>query len=114
MATSKASIMIKRILHVGEVYVITAAQAHLPIRIGDRLRIVAQYPDNHLPLRLLSVCGTMLSGSSTGFNLNLDGIGLRRYTDGRPVCNCSAYHWPHHLGKGKCAQGTLDEEEPEE
>lgn len=69
--------------------------------VGYRIRMTMQLADDAYPRHFLSVEGVMQSGPLSGRSLLLFGVRLLR-TYEKIVCNCRAYSFPHHSGKGAC------------
>lgn len=68
---------------------------------GYRIRVTMQLDDSAYPRHFLAVEGIVQTGPFAGRFIHLFGVRLLR-TYERTVCNCRAYSFPHHEGKGAC------------
>lgn len=68
---------------------------------GYRIRVTMQLDDSPYPRHFLAVEGLVQTGPLSGRFVQLYGVRLLR-TYEKIVCNCRAYSFPHHAGKGAC------------
>lgn len=93
--------LVKRQLHAGEIYSIREVFGPTPPELrSERIRVLVQLPDGHLPQRVLAVEGIIQSGRHTGERFYVQARLL--HSPGDNVCRCRAYSWPHRSGGGRC------------
>ena len=97
------SSMIKRRLRPGWLYLITGVNdSTIPELKGVECRVIAQFPDAHLPGRELSASVIIHGGGFTGAQMLVQGTFRLKNPNPQTTCLCRAYQWPHRLGSGKC------------
>jgi hypothetical protein len=92
---------VKRLLRIGDIYSIREPFGATPPELrSERIRVLVQLPDGHLPGGVLAVEGIIQSGRHEGERFYVQARLL--HSPGGNVCRCRAYNWPHRAGGGLC------------
>lgn len=92
---------VKRLLRIGDIYSIREPFGPTPPELrSERIRVLVQLPDGHLPGGVLAVEGIIQSGRHEGERFYIQARLL--HAPGGNVCRCRAYSWPHRRGGGLC------------
>lgn len=93
---------VKRILHINATYVVTAPHgATLSELRSERVRVLVQHPDGHLPANVLAAEVLVLTGRHMGERQYVQSR-FRLLASEQEVCRCLAYRWPHRRFSGRC------------